>query len=397
MEVLITDDSTQSDPEPQLNANQGLNLYSYHSSLTVRREAICRNCHQAFESRNKLHKHIPACKHKRSGSAKDKQTSVTLGNPQPAVPSKLSELPTIQAPPPVDAKGHGFRTWHYAMVQAALSEGSPLTQIGADSGSTPTIIGRNWLKAQSFKGIEKQMDRPLHLTGLEAKPVATDHYVNLDLLIPGHRVSDGAPVKLALPVEAHVIPYLKAGALIGGDTLGHFGIILNFKERIMAIQDCDFKTPIKVLAKDHSQIKRVVTAKQATTVPAHSVMAVLINIRERNRIPEDRDFSFIPEFSSPQLGPGGGPYAHIIDRDADLIHVQNNSNQPYEIRRSTRLGLLTNCHEEGAYPITEYQHEMATTPTYWLEQDPSSDGITWQAASSSPAASIHTDIPSAAH
>jgi hypothetical protein len=143
------------------------------------------------------------------------------------------------------------------------------------------------------------MDRPLYLTEIETKPVATEVYVNLNLLIPGNRISDGDPVKLAL---AHVIPYLKAGVLIGGDTLGYFGANLDFRRRVMAIHDCDFETPIKVLAKDHTRVKRVVTAKQQTIIPAHSVMAVPINIREKDRIPEDRDFSFLPEFKSPQLG-----------------------------------------------------------------------------------------------
>jgi len=128
------------------------------------------------------------------------------------------------------------------------------------------------------------MERPLHLAGIETKPVATEVYVNLNLLIPGNRISDGGPVKLALPIEAHVIPYLKAGVLIGGDTLGYFSANLDFRRRVMAIHDCDFETPIKVLAKDHTRVKRVVTAKQQTIIPAHSVVAVPINIREKDRI-----------------------------------------------------------------------------------------------------------------
>ena len=161
-------------------------------------------------------------------------------------------MPTIQAPPPADMKGHGFRTWHYATVQAALSDQAQPTPISADSGSTPMIMGRNWLEAQGFEGPERQMDQPLHLSGLEAKPTTAESYVNLDLLIPGRRISDGSPAKLALPVEAHIIPYLKPGVLIGGDTLGHFGVALDFKKQVMAIPDCNFETRISIQAKDHS-------------------------------------------------------------------------------------------------------------------------------------------------
>ncbi len=148
----------------------------------------------------------------------------------------------------------------------------------------------------------------------------------------------------------------------------------------MTIPDCDFETQISIQAKDHSRIKRIVTAKQHTTIPAHSVMAVPVNIRERDRIPKDRDFSFLPEFKSPQLGPRGGVYAHIIDRDSEFIHVLNNSDQPYEIKRKTRLGTLTDCDEEGAYAISTSQHQMATMPTHWLEQDPTADQSVWRPA-----------------
>src|SRR6266496_1716591 len=99
------------------------------------------------------------------------------------------------------------------------------------------------------------MDQPLNLSGLEAKPTTAEGYVNLDLLIPGHHISDGSPAKLALPVEAHIIPYLKPGLLISGDTLGHFGITLNFQKQVMMIPDCDFETQISIQVKDHSQIK----------------------------------------------------------------------------------------------------------------------------------------------
>lgn len=81
--------------------------------------AICQNCHQAFDSHNKLHKHIPSCKHralKRSINGKARQIS-DPSDLQPASPSKLSGLPTIHAKSPADTKGHGFRTWHYATVK----------------------------------------------------------------------------------------------------------------------------------------------------------------------------------------------------------------------------------------------------------------------------------------
>src|SRR5204863_6766529 len=116
------------------------------------------------------------------------------------------------------------------------------------------------------------MDRPLNLSGLEAKFITAESYANLDLLIPGHHTSDRSPAKLALPVEAHIIPYLKPGVLISGDTLGHFGVTLDFQKQLMMILDCDFETQISIQAKDHSRIKRIITVKERITVPAHSVI-----------------------------------------------------------------------------------------------------------------------------
>jgi len=90
-------------------------------------------------------------------------------------------------------------------------------------------------------------------------------------------------------------------------------------------------------------------------------MAIPINIHDESHIPEDRDLSFFPEFKSPHLDPWGGVYAHNLDRNADIIHVQNYSNRPYEIKHKTRLDVLTVCNEEGAYSMTTSQDQMATT------------------------------------
>ena len=75
---------------------------SYHASPTLIRRPVCRIHHHAFDSRNKLHKHIPSCKHrvyKRPANVTANQTSNQIGDPQLASPSKLSELPTIQTLP----------------------------------------------------------------------------------------------------------------------------------------------------------------------------------------------------------------------------------------------------------------------------------------------------------
>jgi hypothetical protein len=49
------------------------------------------------------------------------------------------------------------------------------TQKGTNSslGTSPQPM-ENWLDEQSFQGAERQMDRPLHLAGLETKPLATE-------------------------------------------------------------------------------------------------------------------------------------------------------------------------------------------------------------------------------
>lgn len=54
------------------------------------------------------------------------------------------------------------------------------------------------------------MNRLLHLTEFEAKPMVTENYVNLDL---------------------------------------------DFRKLVMVIRDCDFETLIKVLAKYHTHVK----------------------------------------------------------------------------------------------------------------------------------------------
>src|SRR5262249_10143264 len=70
------------DPEPQPEADQTASVsytYSYHISPTLLRKAIWRNCLQVFDSHNKLHKHTPNCRHKRSISRScDGRTSVVI-------------------------------------------------------------------------------------------------------------------------------------------------------------------------------------------------------------------------------------------------------------------------------------------------------------------------------
>jgi hypothetical protein len=92
------------------------------------------------------------------------------------------------------------------MAQAALSENVPPTPIGVGSERTPTIVRRNRPKARSFQGTERQTSRPLHLTGLEAKPADMQAYINLDSPTPSRRASSGSPAKLALPSKQHRFP-----------------------------------------------------------------------------------------------------------------------------------------------------------------------------------------------
>ena len=73
------------------------------------------------------------------------------------------------------------------------------------------------------------------------------------MLIPSRHISDGSPAGLALPIDADAILYLKADIAIGGDTLEYVDANLDFKRRVLAEHNCDFETPIKVLAKDHSR------------------------------------------------------------------------------------------------------------------------------------------------
>src|SRR5579871_1545992 len=339
------------------------------------RDSICRNCHEAFPSRNQLHSHLRnGCKKRASRRA----TAATSKNPQSQT-TPFNKLPTIESNAlfPNDLNKQTFRSWKYATIMASISTDKDPEELCADTGCSPTIADEPYL-VQNGVNIQ-DLNVPVPIRGVGNRIIHAKCYALMDLFIPSH--VNGKPAKARLKMRVLVIPCLPAKLLIGSDTLATHGAILNYSDQSFTISTCNLTAPMKVKARNHGSVQRVIRNKNTVVIPAGSVQPVHITMRDQHRLPKDRDYCFWPDRNE-RLGPGGGTYNRIVDADVYFVHVQNKSEKPVLMAKNTRLGLLTDYNEEGAFAVDTYQHEMAVHGLS-LTQPLSSDLTTWTASTSS--------------
>lgn len=155
-----------------------------NSNSPVRRH-FCRRCHKGFASSNLLHTHlheahgIPRPKKDQTEAKRETSTSLSssikphVNGIDGGIPSViLPSLPIIESTSTIpDAKGQGFRGWHYVTFQAALSEGGFQHTFCGDTGATATLIDRDLAQKEGL--VSHLLETPLHIKPVGNQAIKT--------------------------------------------------------------------------------------------------------------------------------------------------------------------------------------------------------------------------------
>ncbi len=130
--------------------------------------------------------------------------------------------------------GYEFRGWHYATVDAQLTQNEKRNSICLDTECTMTLIDRQFLRKYTPNAEIKRMASPITVCGLGANTHEFTEFMVVDLHLPG---KDGRVTVISR--EAHLVENLKACMLVGMDILAPEAISLNLLEWTAIIGSCD--------------------------------------------------------------------------------------------------------------------------------------------------------------
>lgn len=289
------------------------------------KEHLCRNCREAFLSRNKMMAHVRSCKRKRP-----KETVTLPTAPEPPAPASR-QTPPKSAIVPMDhgrivtarnkpislGKGTCFRGYRYATCRAALSATGQTDDICLDSGNAMTMIRRDFLSTLPDWPKKIRTNRAIQVKGIGRGTSMTEEYAVLDLFLPG-TAPDGVRAVAHVRFEAHIMDNMRPNILVGNDVLVPNEMDLILSAGVCRIASCEsIEVPIEIKEKRAlgPQVKREVKLAQSTKVAAYSIQMVQVE-REGDNLPKKRDYLFAPDMdptTKQRLGTMGGPYGAMVD------------------------------------------------------------------------------------
>jgi hypothetical protein len=241
------------------------------------------------------------------------------------------EIPTAKQPrviTPVVNKaslkriGDAFRSWHYTTTPASLSvsaDTSPEAQsqdkdVCLDTGCTPTIVDRSFLKEQAPEAEVKSREETLTINGIGSDKHQTKEIARV--FVHFKATVSGEDVVIAIPIEAYVVDSLRANLQIGMDTLGdyEFDLMLSAKRPYARIQSCcGAKIPLKIKVKEggRAATSKPVFCKEHTIIPAKTTKAVPVHVKLD--MAENCDYVFSPEYTRVAL------QAYLVDSNLSWI------------------------------------------------------------------------------
>ncbi|MCJ1306276.1 hypothetical protein MMC08_009096 [Hypocenomyce scalaris] len=164
----------------------------------------CRPCYLTFAGPNETRDHVLDWHGVDVNSASQKALMQDANNYEHAV----NNVVTIPQKPP---SPHGYST-----IQAMLFDSEALTTMCLDTGSTTTFIDKTLVSSHNCLQ-ETQKVRPITACGLAGKQVL-DRLIHLPMTIPAQN-PDGTLTTIQITTAAYVVDGLKAGVLLGMDTL----------------------------------------------------------------------------------------------------------------------------------------------------------------------------------
>ena len=322
-----------------VDAHQTIAQASYH----------CCRCPESFSSNNALHKHVRSSHN--PAAIKQTPTSTQNAEIKPIYITAPSLLTTTMTSNEkfvrsnttlVSAKGYGFRGWHYATIQARLSQHGQTTSICLDTGCTASLIDRGFLN-EHVPGAEiKKMASPMKVRGLGSSSHAAGDYVELDLYLPADH--DRTAV---IRREIHVVDDLKANILIGTDILVPEQINMLLSQRKAVIGSCQNVELDLNITTLPNQTNRLLLSNDQTIIPAYG--STIVQIKPLHGLPTDQDLLFEPECKLADTY----AYTSIVDHTLTIIEVRNDSDRAVTLPRHTPLGRIIEYEADGcflAYP-----------------------------------------------
>lgn len=338
-------DDRYDEPDPR-------DVPSFHAAIEPTHE--CLRCHEQFESNNKLHKHLKTCEQNPDLITKQPagiEVSAHQGQIEnPTVKQRRVIIPAVNKSSS-KRLGNAFRSWHYTITPASLSvlaDLSPESQsqdkdVCLDTGCTPTIVDRMFLKEQIPNAEVRSRNETLTINGIGSDKHQTKEFIRL--FVRFNATVSGEDVVVAIPIEAHVVDGLRANLLIGMDTLGdyEFDLMLSAKRPYARIQSCSgAKIPLKIKVREGGRTTagKPVFCKEHTIIPAGATKDIPVHFKMEMQ--EDRHYIFSPEYNRVSLQP------HIVDSNLSWIVAHNPTNRDWNIPRRTRLGVISEFEETGA-------------------------------------------------
>ena len=283
----------------------------------------CRRCRREFPSNNQLHKHIRT-NHKMIDH-QEKSTEMLVNHGQIIASIAVNhdkEMPTV-------------RHWQYARVGMAFTPTGPTREVCVDSGCSVTLVDRNFLLENHPQAVLRATTIPINVRGIGAHACKCTEYTSIPFYIPGEK--NGKPLIAHFTRYAYVVDNLKANMLIGVDVLAPEDMEINFRMRRLTIGSCGGISAKINLSPKLGRTKRIVLAKEPTTIPAKSFRRVQVSLRGKTPLPVDRDLLFAP-LNSPT---NAGIQAHLVDAEFYFVNVENPTEDPLVIPRKMRLGIIT--------------------------------------------------------
>ena len=162
------------------------------------------------------------------------------------------------------------------------------------------------------------------------------------------------PATVKVTMEVHIVDHLKANVLVGTCVLNTHNNSLNLGTQEAIISKCN---RIEIVAKPHSQLRRVIKTYHAITIAPNSIMD--IPVIYHGTLPKDRDFLFEPQ-SCHKLGHKGGVYAHVVDSEMSFVKVKNSIPRPVKFLKHARLGTIVEYNGHGCYMVSPEAESLAT-------------------------------------
>ncbi|KAL3428067.1 hypothetical protein PVAG01_01576 [Phlyctema vagabunda] len=309
----------------------------FSQSLSTPTAYECKHCKEAFNSKNKLFKHIRSA-HNVTKRAQDSGATMQVSFAGIPLREKIST-----APPLDNGTGLGYRGYVHCLAPVRLSTTVETESVCFDSGCSATTMSREFFQRQCPNIPIRTMARPMALTGIGSDHSSSE-YAIVDIRVAGTDAQ--GPVEAVLRHEVHIIDKMKVNMLVGTDVMVPEKIDLLFSKNEMHIGSCGTTVPVQVRHKaPQGQNFRPVHIKSSTVIPPRGMVTVPIHA-----IPQgDRDFLFEPDDVDVVT-----LYSTIVDDSTSTMLVKNTSDKPVQLQRNMRIGRLYEMEDEHGLTATAF-------------------------------------------